>query len=150
MWRKWKNKPPKGLFSPISYCFWPHSSSIYSKNFDSKLHFPPLQANCNPNAVSVQCMQVAIPPLVRICYLSAFLGYYRSVTAWANQLIASPEGALSRAGEVPIRNPRKLVWIPRRLIRDGVCGTLHYMAAMRARPMLVPTGSVDEQSPWPG
>ena len=53
----------KGRFTPILYCFGPHGSSIYSRNFGSKLHLPPLQANCNPNAVSVQCMQLAIPPL---------------------------------------------------------------------------------------
>lgn len=34
------------------------------RKFGSKLRSPPLQANCNPNTVSVQCVQVAIGALV--------------------------------------------------------------------------------------
>lgn len=33
------------------------------KSYGSKLRSPPLRANCNPNAVSVQCAQVAKVPL---------------------------------------------------------------------------------------
>ena len=61
-----KNKLLEGSFGHISYCFWPYSSSIYSKNFGSRLRSSPFHANCNLNAVSVQCMQIAIRAL-RVC-----------------------------------------------------------------------------------
>ena len=60
MWRTRKNESQKRRFTPILYCFEPHDSFIYNRNFDNKLQLPSLQANCNFNAISVQCMQLAI------------------------------------------------------------------------------------------
>ena len=48
----------------LDYLKKPLHSPKSSYIFGCKLRLPPLHANCNPNAVSVQCMQIAIRALV--------------------------------------------------------------------------------------
>ena len=63
IWKILKNKLLKVSVGHVLYYFLPHDNFTYRKSFDGKLRFPPLQANCNPNAISVQCMQLANPTL---------------------------------------------------------------------------------------